>query len=142
MANAASNNLTELISEGTINFDSDVFKIILMSSGFVYNRVTHDDYSDVSANELPTANGYTAGGATLAGVAVTRDNINNWTLISWNNVVWTAAGGPIGPASGAIIYDDTVVNDPIVGYIDFGGNYTQADGGTATIIDPAVRVRG
>jgi hypothetical protein len=41
------------------------------------------------------------------------------------------------------VYDDTVaapVAKPIVGYIDFNGNQTQADGGTATISNIEFRI--
>lgn len=111
-----------------------------MQSGFVFDKDAHHYYADVSGNELGSGNGYTAGGATLAGVAVTEDDVDDRTEVVWSNRSWTAGGGPIGPASGAIIYDDSVANDPIVGYIDFLGDYTQPDGGTVTIIAPEVRI--
>jgi hypothetical protein len=140
MANAAPNHIKYLLATKAIDFANDTFKIILMESGFVFDKDAHEEYSDVSGNELATANGYTAGGATLAGVAVTEDDIDDRCEITWNNITWTAVGGAIGPASGAIIYDDTVANDPIVGYLDFGADYTQPDGGTATVIGIEVRI--
>ncbi len=112
----------------------------MMQSGFVFNKDTHQLYGDVSGNELAGVNGYTTGGATLAGVSVVQDNVDDRCEITWSNVTWSAVGGPIGPASGAIIYDDTVANDPIVGYIDFLADYTQPDGGTASIIAPEIRI--
>ena len=81
---------------GGVDFSGDTFKIILMESGFVYNKDTHEDYADVSGNELGTGNGYTAGGATLAGVSVTEDDVDDRCEIVWNNVTWVAGGGPIG----------------------------------------------
>ena len=140
MANQASNKIKYQLAIGAIDFSGDTFKIILMESGYVYNKDTHEDYTDVSGSELGGGNGYTAGGATLAGVTVTEDDTDDRCEITWNNVTWTAAGGPIGPASGAIIYDSTHADDVIVGYLDFGGDYTQPDGGTATIIEPEVRI--
>lgn len=140
MANAAPNHIKYLLATGAIDFANDTFKIILMQSGFVFDIDTHEEYTDVSGNELANGNGYTTAGATLGGVAVAEDDVDDRCEITWNNVTWTAVGGAIGPASGAIIYDDTVANDPIVGYLDFGADYTQPDGGTATIIDPEVRI--
>lgn len=140
MANQAANKIKYLLATGAIDFSSDVFKIILMESGFTFNRDTHHYYADVSGQELPTANGYTAGGETLAGVTVTEDDTDDRTEVEWNNVSWTASGGPIGPTPGAIIYDDTHADDAIVGYIDFGSEYTQADGGVATITNIEVRI--
>jgi len=137
MASQISNNWTELMSAGAPDFDNDAFQIILMEEGFTFNRATHDEYVDVSGNELPTANGYTAGGETLAGVATTRSDVLNATLVTWDNEVWTAAGGNIS-AAGAIILDDTLVNDPVVGYIDFGMLKTAYNGGTLTIANITV----
>ena len=134
MTTQSSNEFKEQLWQGTVDGSADVFKIILMASGFAYNPVTHGVYADVSANELPTASGYTAGGATLAGVAITQDDVNNQGKIAWNNASWVASGGDI-VASGAIIYDDTVASpaDVLVGYIDFSGDQTTIDGGTFTI---------
>ena len=140
MPNAAPNRIKYLLATKAIDFANDVFKIILMQSGFVFNKDTHQLYADVSGNELAGVNGYTTGGATLAGVAVVQDNVDDRCEVTWNNVTWSAVGGPIGPASGAIIYDETVANDPIVGYIDFLADYTQPDGGTASIIAPEIRI--
>lgn len=140
MSNAAPNHIKYLLATKAIDFSADAFKIILMQSAFVYNKDTHALYADVIGSELATANGYTQGAKALAGVAVTEDDVDDRCEVLWNNVTWTAVGGAIGPASGAIIYDDTVANDPIVGYLDFGADYTQPDGGTATIIAPEVRI--
>lgn len=144
MSTEASNKIKYLLATGNIDFSSDTFKIILMDTGFTFNKDTHHGYADVSASELNTGNGYTAGGNTLAGVVVTEDDTNDYTSIVWNNTSWTASGGAIGPTPGAIIYDDTVTSpqaDAIIGYIDFGDDeVTQADGGTATIASPTVRI--
>lgn len=143
MASTASNKIKYLLATKAIDFANDTFKIILMQTGFTFDKDTHHGYADVSANELATGNGYTAGGATLSGVAVTEDDTDDRTEITWNNATWTASGGSIGPSPGAIIYDDTVTTptaDPVVGYIDFGGDQTEADGGTATIANIEVRI--
>lgn len=140
MANQASNHIKYLLATAVIDFSADVFQIILMESGFVFNIDDDEDYADVSGEELPTGNGYTAGGNVLAGVAVTEDDVDDRTEVTWNATSWTAAGGSIGPAAGAIIYDQTAANDPLVGYIDFGGDYTQEVGGVATISNIEVRI--
>lgn len=143
MATAASNKLKYLLASKIIDFANDSFKIILMDTGFTFDKDSHHGYADVSASELSTGNGYTANTKTLAGVAVTEDDTDDRCEITWSNVTWTASGGAIGPSPGAIIFDDTVTtptDDPIVGYIDFGGDQTQADGGTATISNIEVRI--
>lgn len=140
MATEASNRIKYLLATGAIDFANDAFQIILMQSGFTFDKDTHHGYADVSGSELATANGYTVGGNTLAGVSLNEDDTDDRTEITWNNSTWTASGGPIGPTPGAIIYDDTDGSDSIVGYIDFGGDQTQADGGTATVSSIEVRV--
>lgn len=143
MATETANKLKYALATKQIDFAADVFKIILMADGFTFNKDTHHGYADVSASELINGNGYTTGGNTLAGVAVTEDDVDDRTEVTWDNTQWTASGGSIGPSPGAIIYDDTPTTpqaDPIVGYIDFGGNQTQADGGIATISNIEVRV--
>jgi len=143
MASTLSNKIKFLLASGVIDFDAHSFKIILMDTGFVFDKDTHHAYANVSAYELATGNGYTKNTKTLAGVAVTEDDTDDRCEVTWDNVQWTASGGSIGPTPGAIIFDDTVATptaDPVVGYIDFGGEQTQVDGGVATIANVEVRI--
>lgn len=140
MANQLSNKMKYLLATKAIDFANDTFKIILMSSNFVFNKDTHEKYSDVSASELATANGYTQFDKTLSGVSVTEDDTNDMCSVTWSNVSWTATGGPIGPSAGAIIIDDTLTDDPIIGFIDFGQSYTQQDGGVFSITSISLRI--
>jgi len=143
MASTVANKCKYLLALKAIDFANDSFKIILMGTGFVFNPDTHHCYADVSASELTTGYGYTKNTKTLGTATVTEDDTNDRCAVTWANVTWTASGGSIGPTPGAIIFDDTVTTptaDPIVGYIDFGGEQTQADGGVATISNIAVRL--
>jgi len=116
MASRVSNNFRLLLATKVVDFANDTFKIILMQEGFVFNPDTHDLLANVSASE------------------------DDRVYVTWSNTSWTAAAGDIGPACGAIIYDDTVVNDPLVGFIDFLGSYTEPDGGIATIANIKVSI--
>lgn len=141
MASEASNKFKYLLLKKYIDLDADTCKIILMAPGFVFNKASHHVYADVSASELPTASGYTAGGATLANSTVTEDDTNNVGICTWDNPQWTATGTIV--ARGAIVYDDTVsspVADPIVCYIDFGSNQTTLNGGIFTISGVSVAI--
>ena len=144
MAGIPSNEIQYLLATKVIDFSGDVFTIILMQSGFVFDRDDHNTYADVLASELPNENhGYTQGAKNLSGVAVTRNDTDDKTKITWNNVQWIAGGGDIGPSAGAIIFDNTIttpVVDPIVGYIEFDNDRTQVDGGTFTIANPEVDI--
>jgi hypothetical protein len=143
MASTVSNKIKYLLATKAIDFANDSFKIILMQSGFTFDKDAHHGYADVSASELAAGNGYTTGGNTLSGVAVTENDTTDLTEITWNNVSWTASLGAIGPTPGAIIYDDTPTTpqaDPIVGYIDFGSDQTEPDGGVATVANIEVDI--
>jgi len=143
MASTLSNKIKFLLASKAIDFANDSFKIILMTTGFVFDQDAHEKYADISASELATGYGYTQNTKVLANVSVTEDDTNDRCSITWDNVQWTASGGSIGPSPGAMIIDDTVTSpiaDPVVGYIDFGGEQTQVDGGIATIANPEVRL--
>lgn len=143
MSSTVSNKLKYLLAKGVVDFSADSFKVILMASGFVFDKDAHHAYADVSASELATGYGYTRNTKTLSTATVTEDDTNDRCSTTWPNITWTASGGSIGPTPGAIIFDDTVTTptaDPIIGYIDFGGEQTQADGGVATVSSIEVRV--
>ena len=141
MANQASNRIKYLLATKAIDFANDQFKVILMQAGFVFDKDAHEEYADVSGNELATANGYTQKAKILVLTAPpVEDDVDDRCEIAFNAVSWTAALGSIGPTDGAIIIDETVANDPIVGYLDFGASYTQADGGVLTLSALEVRI--
>src|SRR3989304_4970621 len=138
MSTEASNHIKFMLAKGDVAFDTDSFKIILMNNSFTFDKDTHATYANVSASELATANGYTVNTKTLAGVAISEDDTNDRSAVTWSNVSWTASGGSIGPSNGAIIFDDTTVDDSVVGYIDFGAAQTATDGGNFNIINVAL----
>jgi hypothetical protein len=126
----------------TAKFEGETVQMILMASGFSFDQDAHDGYSDISASELSTGNGYTAGGATMSGYAMAVDDTNDRADATWSDVVWTASGGSIGPSPASVIFidSDNVTPDECVGDIDFGGDQTATDGGTFTVSGPTVRI--
>ena len=70
---------------GHINLLSDTIRMILLGSGYTPNFATDTYYSNVSAQELPTAGGYTVGGVTLASKTLNLTAANSW------GVVWAAS---------------------------------------------------
>lgn len=128
------------LAKGDIDFDSHVFKIILMNSSFVFNPDNHQIYANVSLSELANGNGYATGGQNLSGVLIAQDNTNDRCEIIWSNPVWITSGGNIGPSAGAIIFDDTATGDVIIGCITFCGTQTISDGGIFVIEDIKIRL--
>jgi hypothetical protein len=139
MATKIAQHFLYCMAKGEVNVGTDIFKIILMSEGYSYNR-THSKYSDISAFELATGNGYTQFLKDLSGVNIVKDDTLYKAVISWATAQWTASGGNIGPACGAHIIDDTHIDDIIVGYIDFGGSGVEPDGGTFSITTPTIEL--
>lgn len=133
MANAVSNRCKFQLNSGNMDFDSDTFVIILMNTGYTFDIDADATYADVSASELAAGNGYTQNTKTLANVALEEDDTNNRCNVTWDDVVWTASGGSIGPTPGAIIYNSTSADNTVVGFIDFTADQTATDGGTFTV---------
>ena len=111
-----------------IDFENDVFKAILLDTTFVFDKDAHATLADATSHQLASANGYTQDDKTLAGVTVTENDTDDRAEITWTNVTWTASAGNIGPAGALIIYDDTTADKTVVGCVDFGTDYTIADG--------------
>jgi hypothetical protein len=130
-----SNHFKYQLLSGNIDFDDDVFKIILMNTTFAFDKDADATLADVTSDQLDTGNGYTKNDKVLANVSVTEDDVNDMATVTWDSVAWTASGGSIGPTGAAIIYDDSTGDDTVVGCIDFGEDLTITSTNTLTIKD-------
>jgi len=79
----AYDHLWKLLATGGIDLDTDTLKVALVTSSYTPNTA-HDEWADVSANEVATGSGYTTGGITLASPVATNNNID------YADVTWTA----------------------------------------------------
>ncbi|AKJ72192.1 hypothetical protein TPA4_27 [Tsukamurella phage TPA4] len=118
-----------------IDLDSDVIKVSLHTSAMAPNQDTWR-YRSSLTNEV-SGSGYTAGGATMTGVAVSYNATTNVLSFTGNNVSWPAATliGANAPRY-AVLYDSSPGTDatrPLIGYIDFGSDDYAPNGGTLTI---------
>jgi hypothetical protein len=71
--------------------DTDTFKLLLTTSTYTPNQDTHDFRDDVT-NEVAAGSGYSTGGVTLSGVAVTYDSATNETRIDFNDPSFAFVG--------------------------------------------------
>lgn len=120
MASANFRNLPDHLARAAINFASDSFKVLLVSS--VPSEANLDAWvnrSDVT-NEV-TGTGYTAGGVAVTATVGSLDTTNNRVPVTFTDLTpgWT---GTIS-AAGAIIYKSTgtASTDKLVQFVDFGG---------------------
>ena len=108
------------------DLDGATIKCALVSSAYTPNQDTHDEWADVSANEIGTTGGYSTGGATLGTVVLTE--IASGYKLASANVAWTATGGNISAWRYAVFYVSGAWNgktSPLLGY--FLGDSTPAD---------------
>jgi hypothetical protein len=115
---------------------TDVWKVALSNTAYTY--VATHKYFDAAPfstawTELGTANGYTAGGATLTAPTITSAQTTSWSA-TVPSPTWTASGAGIS-ATSAVYYDSTpgAGVKPIMAYVLFGGTVTAPSGATLTI---------
>lgn len=137
MASFIYNSCIDDMARAAIDFDTDSFKTLLVTSSYTANKDTHTKRSDVT-NEV-TGTGYTAGG-TASAVTVTKDTANDKVTIVFAAVSWATS---TITARGAVIYKSrggASSADELVGYIDFGGDVSST-GGTFSISQSTVTLQ-
>ena len=122
------NAFVEHLAEKTHNLGADTLKILLTNTTPVATNSVRGDLS-----EIPPGNGYPAGGlpAPIIGSAQTAGTYK----LTLGDVVFTAAGGSIGPFRYAVLYNDTPTSpaDPLIGWYDYGASISLGDTETLTI---------
>ena len=86
-----------------VDWVSDTIKVVLVSSAYTFSAA-HEFFSSIT-NELTTANGYTAGGATLG--TKSRTQTGAVTAYKAAATTWTPGAGQTLAARRAIVYKDT-----------------------------------
>lgn len=137
MASLIYNSCLNDMATGAIDFDTNSFKILLVTSSYVPNKDTHTKRSNVT-NEI-TGTGYTAGGASTT-VTVTNDTANDRIDIDFSDVSWTSA---TLTAAAAVIYKTTgtASADNLVAYLDFAGNVISTNGTFTVDITSPLRIQ-
>ena len=108
---------TELLG-GVHDLDTDVIKIALFTSTATLGAAT-TAYS--TTNEV-SGTGYTAGGNTLTGAAISASGTT--AIVDFDNTTWAAS---TITARGAMIYNSSKANRAIA-ILDFGADKTSTDG--------------
>lgn len=120
------NAFVEALGLKKMNLNADTLKVMLCNTAPVAANSVKADLTEISAG-----NGYAAGGSAAASPAYSQTaGVGKLTA---TDVVFTAAGGSIGPFRYAVLYDDTATNDDLIGFWDYGSSITLATGETFTV---------
>lgn len=122
MANLIYNSYRVAQLNGTIDLDTNTFKVMLVTSA--YTPSAAHDFRDDITNEVIGA-GYVTGGETLSTPTVTLDGVTaDWDAV---DVTWAAS---TITARGAVIYKNvgTAATDNLIAYIDFGTDQISSSG--------------
>lgn len=114
-------SFTKACAEKVHNLASDTLKVMLTNSAPVNTNTVKANLTDISAG-----NGYTAGGSQSSQVSSSQSSGTYKLVLS--DVTFTASGGSIGPFRYAVLYNDTALNDELIGWWDYGSSTTLASG--------------
>lgn len=107
-----------------VNASSDVFKVTLTNTLPVNTNTILTDISVIaSIGNLNTTTLTTASSSQTSGTY----------KLDFNDLTMTATGGSVGPFQYVVIYDDTVANDPLVCWFDYGSALTLNQNDTFTL---------
>lgn len=121
---------------GAIDYDTDTFKVMLVTSAYAENKDTHAKRSDIT-NEV-SGTGYTAGGQTVGVTVSAVDTANDRVDITFAQVTWP---GSTITARKAVYYKSRggAANlDELIAVDDFGADVPTV-AGTLTLNASTVR---
>lgn len=121
------NKFVENLGRKVFNLNTDTLKVALTNTA--PTAATNNQLSDIT--QVANGNGYTTGGTAVGSTAYSQTS--GVGTLSGNDVVFTAAGGTVGPFRYAVLYDDTATNDELIGYWDYGSSITLNDTETFTV---------
>src|SRR5262249_38647989 len=115
------NSFVEALAEKVHNLQSDVLKVALTNTAPSASNTVLADITQIAAG-----NGYTAGGA-QATQASSAQTTGTYKLVL-NDVTFTASGGSLGTFRYAVLYNDTAINDELIGFWDYGTTLSITNG--------------
>jgi hypothetical protein len=136
MASLIYNNALFDQLKGGIDFDTDTFKCMLVTSSYAPNKDTDNRRDDVTNEVVGT--GYTAGGTAATVTVNAIDTVNDRVEVTLGAVSWPTS---TITARGAVYYKSrggAASADELVAYIDFGADIVSS-GGTFSLSASTVR---
>jgi hypothetical protein len=112
----------DYLTEG-VNASSDQFVVALTNSAPSATNSILTDITQIAYTNLSTRNITTASSSQTTGTY----------SLAVNDLTLTASGGSVAAFRYVVVYDDTVANDPLVAWYDYGSSITLADTETLLI---------
>jgi hypothetical protein len=106
---------------------AQVYKVYLTNTAPLATNTVYGTPAD-----LTTANGYTAGGASVGTITGSQTS-GTFKFIGGTDPSWTASGGSIGPFQYAVLYNSTASGQHLIGWWDYGTGVTITNGNTFTV---------
>ena len=134
-------SLSEHLAEGTIDFDTNTFHLMLLTAAYTPSQA-HTTRASVEAQEVSAvATNYTTGGAAIVATTSRPGGLGE-TQVAFGDVVWDGATG-FTARWGAIVKwaGGASSADPLVAIIDFGGNVTPAGGDLTAVVTGSLKIR-
>lgn len=125
------------LAVGSIDFDTDTFKVMLVTSSYTPDFDAHDFRNDIT-NEI-TGTGYTAGGNSATITVAAIDTVNNRLDITLGGTTWSTS---TITARGAVYYKSrggASSADEVIGFNDFGSDISTTTG-TFTLSASTLRI--
>jgi len=132
MASLVFNKMREQMFLG-LDMENDDIYAALAKSGWTPNEDT-DEFIDDMTNEHPDSGQYVSGGKQITNVAVTKDDVNDRSLVDGDDIVWI--NSLITDARYLTIYKNTGTpsTSPLLLVFDFGSDQSNGTGDNFTII--------
>lgn len=111
---------------GSVDYDTDTFFVMLVTSAYAENKDTHTKRSDVT-NEVVGA-GYTAGGQAVGVTVSAVDTANDRVVINFGAVTWPSS---TITARKAVVYKrrgGAAAADELIFVNDFGADVISTNG--------------
>jgi hypothetical protein len=136
MASLIYNSAIDDMARNNIDFDTNSFKAMLVTSSYTPNKDTDDKRDDVT-NEV-SGTGYSAGGVACV-CTVTKDTANDRVTLQFAAVSWASS---TLTARACVYYKSTgtASTDALVAYNDFGSNVSTS-GGTFSVAASVVTLQ-
>lgn len=126
----------EEMATGTVDFDTDTFKCMLVTSAYTFNKDSHSRRSDIG-NEVATGGDYAAGGPVIAVTVVKSDSNDRVDIVFAGFSLATTAFANV---RGAVFYKSRgglASADEVIAYVNFG---TNIGGGAFSLTDSKIRM--